>query len=317
MGIRTPVSNNYAITLGGLKTGVTPLDMAHAYQTLATGGLLVTGTLGAGDRGPVGIRRVGLRDNRSRIRDENDRRRRRVLPKGVAQETTHLLESVIKDGTARAAQLGSVRAWGKTGTTENYGDAWFVGATDKLTVAVWVGYPDELRPMRTEYRGEPVSGGTYPAQIWHEFMLGVLDTDKRRLERECAKEQAAKERAAAKEAAKADSAGTGTTTSAPAAVQPSKHCLQAGLAPDPTAQATPSTSAGAGAGAGTSTTPNPGSAATAGTGHSSRGDTTANDGGTPAAPPAAPAAPAPPATGQPAPAAPAPSAESGGVTPPP
>ena len=57
MGIRTPVSSNYAITLGGLKQGVTPLDMAHAYQTFATGGLLVTGTLGAGKRGPVGIRR--------------------------------------------------------------------------------------------------------------------------------------------------------------------------------------------------------------------------------------------------------------------
>ena len=51
---------------------------------------------------------------------------------------------------------------GKTGTTENYGDAWFVGWTKELTVAVWVGYPDELRPMQTEFNGQPVAGGTYP-----------------------------------------------------------------------------------------------------------------------------------------------------------
>ena len=61
MGIRTEVSENYANTLGGLEQGVTPLDIAHAYQTFATGGLLVTGSLGAGDRGPVGVRSVRLR----------------------------------------------------------------------------------------------------------------------------------------------------------------------------------------------------------------------------------------------------------------
>jgi len=59
---------------------------------------------------------------------------------------------------------------GKTGTTENYGDAWFVGWTNELTVAVWVGYPDELRPMETEFNGRPVAGGTFPAAIWKSFM---------------------------------------------------------------------------------------------------------------------------------------------------
>ena len=59
---------------------------------------------------------------------------------------------------------------GKTGTTDNYGDAWFVGYTPDLVVAVWVGYPDALRPMTTEFGGEPVTGGTLPALIWKQFV---------------------------------------------------------------------------------------------------------------------------------------------------
>ena len=183
MGIRTPVSSNYAITLGGLKQGVTPLDMAHAYQTFATGGLLVTGSLGAPKRGPVGIRKVSLRDDRKRVLRRNRPKRTRVISKDVAATTTSILESVVKVGTAKVASLGKVRAWGKTGTTENYGDAWFVGGTDKYTVAVWVGYPGGLRPMRTEYRGDPVAGGTFPAHIWHDFMTSVLQAEQDRIKR--------------------------------------------------------------------------------------------------------------------------------------
>ncbi|MGH2898929.1 MAG: transglycosylase domain-containing protein, partial [Solirubrobacteraceae bacterium] len=221
MGIRTPVSTNYAITLGGLKQGVTPLDMAHAYETFATGGELVTGTLGVSRKGPVGIRRVTLRDDRDRVVDRNRVRRTQVIQRGVADTTTGILESVIKVGTAKVAQLGKVRAWGKTGTTENYGDAWFVGATDKLTVAVWVGYPNELKPMRSEYRGQPVAGGTYPAQIWHDFMLAVIQADQERARRACAREQ---------ERRKPDDT-------------PSERCIEAGYAEDPTAAPAPATAA--------------------------------------------------------------------------
>ncbi len=64
---------------------------------------------------------------------------------------------------------------GKTGTTENYGDAWFVGYTPQLAVAVWVGYPDRLEPMETEFEGDPVAGGTFPALIWRTFAERALD----------------------------------------------------------------------------------------------------------------------------------------------
>jgi membrane peptidoglycan carboxypeptidase len=63
---------------------------------------------------------------------------------------------------------------GKTGTTDNYGDAWFVGYTPQLVTAVWVGYPDKLTPMLNEYHGRPVAGGTFPAQIWKSFMQAAL-----------------------------------------------------------------------------------------------------------------------------------------------
>jgi membrane peptidoglycan carboxypeptidase len=73
------------------------------------------------------------------------------------------------------AQLSDGRpVAGKTGTTENYGDAWFVGYTPQLVAAVWVGYPNNLNPMLTEYHGDAVAGGTFPALIWKSFMERAL-----------------------------------------------------------------------------------------------------------------------------------------------
>src|SRR5207253_4121421 len=85
-----------------------------------------------------------------------------------------LLEHVVTEGTGRRAVLSDRPAAGKTGTTENYGDAWFVGYTPQLAVAVWVGYPKGLRPMLTEFHGDPVAGGTFPALIWKSFTEGAL-----------------------------------------------------------------------------------------------------------------------------------------------
>ena len=290
MGIRTPVSSNYANTLGGLKQGVTPLDLAHSYETFATGGLLVSGSLGTAGFGPVGIRKVSLRGKRQEEPIDNGRnrpRRKRILPPPIANNVTRILASVIKVGTARDANLGSTPAWGKTGTTENYGDAWFVGATQGLTVAVWVGYPNRLRPMLTEYRGEPVAGGTYPAQIWRDFLLTVLQSQKDRLQRSCAR--FAQKRPDDK---------------------PSKRCLESGLATDPTATAPPVTAGPDNGAPSTKTTPDQGR-----TRDNGNPGNTGGQGGAPggAAPPAPPPVPLP---GQP-PAAPAGGGATPGGTPPP
>jgi penicillin-binding protein 1A len=172
MGIRTPVSSNYAMTLGGLKQGVTPLDMAHAYETFIEGGRRIGGTLGAGDDGPVGIAEV--LSPGGKVIKKNRRTVKPVLDPGIANQTVGIMTTVISQGTGRRAALGPGQfAAGKTGTTENSGDAWFVGFTKRWTVAVWVGYADKLKPMLTEFAGAPVEGGTYPALIWHDFMVAA------------------------------------------------------------------------------------------------------------------------------------------------
>ncbi|HTR88524.1 MAG TPA: transglycosylase domain-containing protein [Solirubrobacteraceae bacterium] len=193
MGITTPISTNPAMTIGGLKVGVTPLDMAHAYETIAHDGRRVSGTL-AEDWAPVGIQEVAspysaLPDGSHR--DVNQVKSRYVLPPSIASTETSVLETVLQYGTARSAALGQFAA-GKTGTTSNYGDAWFVGWDSKYTVAVWVGYPNKLIPMTTQYDGGPVLGGTFPALIWHNFMTSALAIDRTRAAQAAARALAAK-----------------------------------------------------------------------------------------------------------------------------
>jgi penicillin-binding protein 1A len=183
MGITTPLSTNAAMTIGGLTVGVTPLDMAHAYETIAHGGRRVSGTL-AEDDAPVAIQEVDAGSNKlpdGSHRDVNQVRTRPVLPPEVAATETTMLETVLQYGTAKAAAIGQFAA-GKTGTTSNYGDAWFVGWNSKYTVAVWVGFPNSLVPMTTEFDGGPVLGGTFPALIWHDFMISALQIEKERAE---------------------------------------------------------------------------------------------------------------------------------------
>ena len=171
MGVRSPVSTNPAMTLGAFKQGVSVLDWAHSYQSFAAGGKRVSGTLGAPNRGPVGIHDV--RDvSTDELVARNHVRSKRVISPALAQAVTQQMQSVVSGGTGHLAQYGGFAA-GKTGTTENFGDAWFAGFTDRYTIAVWVGYADRTQPMKTEYDGSPVAGGTFPAQIWHDFVIQI------------------------------------------------------------------------------------------------------------------------------------------------
>jgi penicillin-binding protein 1A len=187
MGIRTKLSTNPAMLLGGLKEGVTPLEMAYAYSTIANDGVRISGTLAPDETGPVAIQSV--EDDDGTVLDENEHVDERVLPAKVAQVEKEMLGLVVSSGTGKAAQVGDESIWGKTGTTENYGDAWFVGGNDDLTVAIWVGYADKLQPMEYEHAGGPVAGGTFPAEIFHDFMSSWLELRQaRRLERRANKQ---------------------------------------------------------------------------------------------------------------------------------
>jgi len=168
LGIRSELPAYFSIGLGAV--AVNPLDMTRAYATIANDGQRIDGSV-TGDR-PRVVRTVRLRRDGSV--QQNLPVRRPVLSREKAETITAILEQVVESGTGRRADLGLRTAAGKTGTTDDYGDAWFVGYTPELVVAVWVGYPNELRPMETEFGGEPVSGGTLPALIWKAFMTRAL-----------------------------------------------------------------------------------------------------------------------------------------------
>ena len=168
MGIRTELSTNPAMLLGGLEEGVTPLEMAYAYSTLANEGIRVSGTLAPNQTGPVAFEEVD--SDRRGIEAKNEVVRERVFPASVGATAKEMLHLVVTSGTGKAAQVGDEYLWGKTGTTENYGDAWFAGGNEDISVAIWVGYADGLQPMEYEHAGGPVAGGTFPAEIFHDFM---------------------------------------------------------------------------------------------------------------------------------------------------
>jgi penicillin-binding protein 1A len=167
LGITTPLRPYFAIGLGA--EPATPLEMARAYATFADGGYRLDDSMYGNE--PRAIACVGVGTGKCA---PNYALPKKVLDSNLAAIEDQLLGSVVRSGTGRAAQLPGWYVAGKTGTTENYGDAWFVGYTPDLVTAVWVGYPDALRPMLTEYHGEPVAGGTYPALIWKAFMQSAL-----------------------------------------------------------------------------------------------------------------------------------------------
>jgi penicillin-binding protein 1A len=152
MGITTHLDALPAEAIGGLRTGVTPLEMADAYSTLANGGSHVPATI---------INKVVFPDGS--VRNFGDAPHKQVFTDGEAYAATTVLKGVIASGTGTAANYGCPAA-GKTGTAENYENAWFVGYTPRMSTAVWVGYPQGNIPMANGF------GGTLAAPIWHDYM---------------------------------------------------------------------------------------------------------------------------------------------------
>src|SRR3954452_3085960 len=157
MGIRTKLDGLPAEGLGGLRLGVSPLEMADAYATLASGGVR---------HKPVAITRVKFPDGKSD--DLGDVKGKRVMTDGQAYEVTKVLKMNMQSGTGTNANYGCPAA-GKTGTTDNFTDAWFVGFEPRLATATWVGYPNASVQMRSVH-GIEVAGATFPSGIWHDFM---------------------------------------------------------------------------------------------------------------------------------------------------
>jgi membrane peptidoglycan carboxypeptidase len=145
-----------AIFLGGLDRGVSPLTMAAAYATFASGGVYAE---------PYGIRTI--RDSRGKVVYEHQPKTHRAFTAEQAGVLNGTLQRVIGEGTGRAAGLGRPVA-GKTGTTENNVDAWFVGYVPQVATAVWVGY-DPRRPM-SDVHHRAVTGGSFPAAIFGDLM---------------------------------------------------------------------------------------------------------------------------------------------------
>ncbi len=154
LGITSPLEGVPAETIGGLGIGVSPLEMSNAYATFGNGGLHNPATA---------IAKVDFPNGES---DEPDpAETNRALTDGEAYEVTRVLETVVDSGTATAANYGCSDIAGKTGTTDENTDAWFVGYTPNLSTAVWIGYPDSRTTL-----GSSAFGGTYSAPIWNEFM---------------------------------------------------------------------------------------------------------------------------------------------------
>jgi penicillin-binding protein 1A len=161
MGITSRLSPVCSITLGSQP--VTPLEMTSAYATLAAGGIR---------RKPEAVDQV--RDPSGKVIGRFDNKGKRVLDQDVANLTTFALQGVIQSGTGTAANIGRPAA-GKTGTAQNYQDAWFCGYVPQLVACVWMGYPKtEDRPMENVEGFPHVFGGSLPARIWHDFMLKAL-----------------------------------------------------------------------------------------------------------------------------------------------
>lgn len=159
-GITSELEPFHSVALGAQE--VTVLEMASAYGTFAFDGLHLSPTL---------VTSIETRDGTEvwrRVPVVTE-----ALSADVAQQVTAALTEVVRAGTGIQASIGRPAA-GKTGTTQNHNDAWFVGFTPELVAAVWVGFPEGQVPMEPPTTEFPVTGGTWPAEIWAAFMPAAL-----------------------------------------------------------------------------------------------------------------------------------------------
>jgi len=164
MGVTTHLDGYPAEGLGGLSLGVSPLEMANAYATIADGGYR---------NKPIAIRKVVFPDGKSE--DLGRPKRTKAFSDAVTYEATKILEQNMQSGTATRAAI-SCPAAAKTGTTDDFTDAWLDGFTPHLSTSVWVGYPNSKVPMM-DVHGIQVNGGSLPAQIWHDYMSSAVGND--------------------------------------------------------------------------------------------------------------------------------------------
>jgi penicillin-binding protein 1A len=163
MGVASHLDNYAAEALGGLKLGVTPLEMADVYATLADGGWRNT---------PIAIKRVVFPDGHSDT-SWGQPHRVKVLSDGVTAEETTILHENVLGGTAGKSAINCPTA-AKTGTTNDLIDAWLDGYTPNYSTVVWMGYPTK-RVSMTSVHGVPQQGGYLPADIWHAYMAAVTE----------------------------------------------------------------------------------------------------------------------------------------------
>jgi len=164
MGITTHLDGYPAEGLGGLTIGVSPLEMANAYATIASGGWR---------NRPIAITRVVFPNHQ--VDNLGRPRRTKAFSDAVTSTVTKIMEQNMQSGTATHASIGCPAA-AKTGTTDNFTDAWLDGFTPHLATAVWVGYPNRKVPM-TDVHGIQVQGGSLPADIWHNYMTVAHGSD--------------------------------------------------------------------------------------------------------------------------------------------
>jgi penicillin-binding protein 1A len=158
LGIKSELQGLPAETLGGLKRCCSPLEMANAYATIASGGWR---------NKPKAITEVSFPDGK--VDDLSKPQRHKAFDAAAMYEVTKILEANIQGGTGTRANIGCPAA-GKTGTTDENRNAWFVGFTPRMATAVWVGFPKANIPMPNLFHGGPVDGGTFPAEIWGRYM---------------------------------------------------------------------------------------------------------------------------------------------------